>query len=126
MTERNRIERFGFALFHRPSNFDERCVARGIVHRAVVDAVAVDRLADSEMVKVRTDHDILFLELRITARENAHHILGFHLRTSHAHPCVDLHRQRKVWQWLICVERPQESPERCDRSRRRAFLLVRD
>ena len=57
------------------------------------------------MVEVRTDHDIFLFELRITAGENAHDILRFHLRTSHSNPRLDLHRQRKVWQRLICIER---------------------
>ena len=56
VTERNRIERFGFAAesFMALAISMKRCVTGSIVHRAVVDAVAVDGLANAEMVKVGT------------------------------------------------------------------------
>src|SRR5580692_10399521 len=59
------------------------------------------------MVEVRTDDHIFLPELGITARQNTHDILGFRLRTSHANPRMHLHRQRKVWQWLISIESGQ-------------------
>ena len=63
VTERNRIERFGVPrVLHRAGDFDQRGVAGCVVHRAIVDAVAVDGLSDSEMIEVRADHHIFFFE----------------------------------------------------------------
>src|SRR5580698_5740602 len=104
VTERNTIERFGFVPeSHRPSNFNQRCVTRGVVHRAIVDAVAVHRLTDPEVIEVRANHDIFLLEFWIAARENSNHVLGFRFRAGHSDARMNLHNKGKVRQRFLCV-----------------------
>ena len=50
-----------------------------IVHGAVVDAVAVDGLADAEMVHVRREHDVFIFQLRIGARQLGNDVGGLDL-----------------------------------------------
>ena len=46
---------------------DHRSHAGGVIHRPVVDAVAVDRPADTEMVKMGADDDEFLLQLAVAA-----------------------------------------------------------
>ena len=58
-------ERRGFVRQRRPSarQFQQHRAAGRVVHGAVVDAVAVHRGADAEMVPMRAEHNGLILQL---------------------------------------------------------------
>ena len=49
--------------------FDDRGDARGVVHGAVVDVVAVDGPADAEVIEMGADDDVFVLELAVGAFE---------------------------------------------------------
>ena len=56
-------------LRERARDLEQCRPSRRHCHRAVVDAVAVDRRADAEMIPVRRVDDVLVLQLRIAALE---------------------------------------------------------
>jgi hypothetical protein len=47
---------------------DERRHAGGVIHRTVVNGIAVYRLAHAEVIKVCGDNDVLMLQLRISPK----------------------------------------------------------
>src|ERR1017187_8016672 len=51
-----------------------------VVHGAVVNAIAIDGLANSEVVDVRGQNNIFVLELRIGARQPGDDVVGLYLR----------------------------------------------
>ena len=58
--------RFGWrAGVQRLGGLDHRRDAGGVVHGPVVDAVALDGLADAQVVEVGGDHDVLRLQRRV-------------------------------------------------------------
>ena len=61
----------------------------GVVHGAVVDPVAVDRLADAEVIPVRGVDDVLVLERGVAAFELGHDVL----RVDRAQRVADRHRR---------------------------------
>ena len=58
-------------LRQRRGRLDQRGDARRVVHRAVVDAVAVDRAADAEVIEMRRQHDVFVAQRRIAAGQHA-------------------------------------------------------
>ena len=65
-----------------PRNLDQRRNARAIVHRSVINAVAVNRRADAQMVEMRPEDHIFILKHGVRAGQHADHILRFHLGQS--------------------------------------------
>src|SRR5208282_5469192 len=55
----------------------QECAARAVVHGAVVDAVAVDGLADTEVVYVRRENDVFIFEGGIGAGKLGDDVGGF-------------------------------------------------
>ncbi len=53
----------------------KRCDPGSVVHRAVIDAVAVHGLADAEVIQMRGDHDVFVFQLRIVSRAQSDYIL---------------------------------------------------
>src|SRR6059058_3135244 len=60
---------------HGMRDFDQRSNSRSVVHRAIVNFVAVDRLADSEVIEVSADSDEFVLQGGVGAGQNAGKIL---------------------------------------------------
>ena len=81
VTHKKRTERFkaGMRAMHRVRNVEHQRRSRAIVHGAVVNAIAVDRFADAEVVNVRGQDDVFILQLRIGARQFGDDIVGLHL-----------------------------------------------
>ena len=84
-------------------DLENRRDAGSIIHRAVVNGIAVDRLAHADMIQMRAHHHILVLQLRIGAGQHAGDILRFHLRLLQLHARRDARRQWKMRQRLIVI-----------------------
>ncbi len=77
--EQNRSLRLRGRAMERIGHFEDRRDARRVVHRAVVDRVAVDRAADTEVIEVRGQHDVFVAQSRIAAAQDAGDVLRLHL-----------------------------------------------
>src|SRR5205823_4917661 len=59
-------------------DLEDRGDAGGVVERAVVDGIAVDRLADAEVIEVRGVDDLLVSQLLIGAAQDAGDVRALH------------------------------------------------
>src|SRR6267154_1231914 len=67
-------------ILQHPGNLENGCDARGIVHRAVVDCIAIDRLAHTQVIEMPRQDNILVLHFWIIARQKPSDVLRFLLR----------------------------------------------
>ena len=74
--EHDRPLRLGAGLLQQPRDLDHRRDAGRIVHRAVVDAVAVDGAADADVIEVRGHHHVFGLQRRVGSLEDADDVRG--------------------------------------------------
>ena len=61
----------------RSRQLDQRSGAGAIVERPVVNAIAVDGLADADVIDVSRQRYIFFFQLRITAGQLSNNVSGF-------------------------------------------------
>ena len=125
MTNTKRIERRGCGSVGLPrrGNVEQCRNARGVVHRTVVNAVAVDRLADADVVDVSGEHDVFVLEGRITAGKLGDHVGG--LDGSGFDRCASFQRntERKVRQRLAIFAEVRDFGKRVARTGKKFFSL---
>ena len=65
-------------LLERRGNIEQDGDAGRVVHGAVVNAVAIDRLADAHVIDVRGQNYVFILQLRIVSRQAGHKIGRLH------------------------------------------------
>ena len=78
---------------------DERA-AGAIIHRAVVNAIAVDGRADADVVDVRGENDEFIFESRIGAGELGNKVGGFESFSEYDGVRFERGGQRKMWKRL--------------------------
>ena len=86
--------------------FDQTGDSRGVVHRAVVDAVAVhgprasEGLADAHVIEMRRQHDVLVLQDRIRSRQQSDDVGRFDVLRRHGdrgpQRCRQLERRQRL------------------------------
>ena len=102
--EQDRPRRLRARLVQRRRDLEDRRDARRVVHRAVVDRVAVDRAADAEMIEVRRHDDELVAPLRIRAAQDAGDVLRLDLRPLDRRRRLEARRQREARHRLVAVD----------------------
>jgi len=68
------MERFGRGHWTTLGRLDQRRDSRSVVHRAVIDCVAIDRTPHAKMVEMRAQHKVLMLQLRVAALKQRNNI----------------------------------------------------
>ena len=101
---------------HHLGRLDQRGDARGVVHRAVVDVVAVDRRADADVIEVRGEHDVLVGQLGIAALHHADDVLRLDRLRLDRHRRLHRGRQREMRQRLALVGDLQHLGQRVPRA----------
>ena len=61
-------------FLQRAGDIEQQRAARAIVHGAVVDAIAIDRFANADMIDVRGQHNVFILELGIASGDPGHDV----------------------------------------------------
>ena len=84
----------------RSRQIQQECASGAVIHGSVVDAVAVNRLADANVVYMRGKHDILTLERRVGPFQLGYDIIGFDFVFDEFCLGADGQRERKSWQRL--------------------------
>ena len=114
VTATKTIDRAGFRLRSRSrcGQFEDRRDTGGVVHRAVVNAVAVDRFADAEVIEVRRDDEIFATTLRVAAAQDARHVLRHHVATVDFNGSRDATGQGEVGERPAGIDECEEFAER--------------
>jgi hypothetical protein len=88
---------------HQPRDLDHARDAGRVVHRSVVDAVAVHRPSDTLMVEVRR-HDYVFVfQLPVGAWQKSHHIGGLHFAAMNRRFRLQYSLERETRERLVRV-----------------------
>ena len=69
--------------FEACGDIHHRGAAGAVIHRAVINLVAVDGRSDSDVIDVRGEHHEFVLQRGIQSRQLAHHVRRFHLFRKH-------------------------------------------
>src|SRR6185437_13713225 len=85
---------------------------RSIVHCAVVDSVTVDRLANSQMIKVSGEHYVFIFQSGIASWKLRDEIGRLHIFLSDCCPRLDAYCQREARQRFAVFEQVQNFLQR--------------
>src|ERR1039458_9809693 len=99
--EHDRPLGLGAALLHDARHLQNRRDSRRVVHRAVIDRVAIDRASHAHVIQVRRHDDVLVLQFRIRPRQHPHHVGRFQRFALHRRLGAQRSHQRKLGQRLV-------------------------
>ena len=88
---------------HQARDLDHARDAGRVVHRAVVDAVAIHRPSDTLMVEVRRHDHVFVFQLPVGTWQKSHHIGGLHFAAMNDHFRLQYSLERETRERLVRV-----------------------
>ena len=98
--EQHRALQLGLRMLQRVGDVEHQRRSRAVVHGAVVNAIAIDGLADAEVVHVGREHDVLVLQLGIGAGQLGNDVVRFDVFLDDLGARLDAGGQREARQVL--------------------------